>query len=201
MEIQHLEQTLRDDFGNLVSRGIFNPTARHISPHIDTEDRLQDSIAATWERYRSHGLRGKVLSTGELRQLCRWKAIDLNRQFVPADGSQRLQDVFSVEAYRRGRVEVLGFDDVMENGLARSSQPNPQDNINGTIDVVAWLDELPERDCKLIGARLSGESLAAAGKTVGISTSAACARLRMLGHEFADRVGVTVGSDSTRRAK
>ncbi|MCP4449343.1 MAG: hypothetical protein GY811_29025 [Myxococcales bacterium] len=192
METRHLEQTLRDDFENWVRRGVFDPTARHISPHIDTEDRLQDSIAATWERYRSHGLRGKVLSVGELRQLCRWKAIDLNRQFVPSDGAQRLQDALSVEAYRRGRVEVLSLDEVMENGLARSSQPNPQNHIDSASDVSVWLDELAERDCELIGGRLSGETLTDTGKNVGLSASAACARLKKLGHELADRLCVTV---------
>jgi hypothetical protein len=115
-------------FDEKVRKGIFKPVARHLTDPTTAEDRLQIAICLTWLMFSVYALqKRKVLSDRILVHSCRQRAVDLDRDFIPADGGCRNQDVLDPRPYRDGKVEVhrLELDDGPDRTLEIAYCPIP----------------------------------------------------------------------------
>ncbi len=193
---------LRAMFDEKVRRGIFNPVARYLPSDV-VEDRLQDAIALTWSHFeRTAAERHAVLPDAILVNLCRWRAIEPHRRYVPCEGADRAGCVLDARNYREGRVEVLHLDGVLGPddefvegdrellGLAEATCVSPVRKLNSALDLDAWLAGLDERDRELLALRAAGYTLGEIGEVAGLSVSQVWARCRVLGEELAQRAGV-----------
>ena len=81
--------------------------------------------------------------------------------------------------FQQGRAEVVGLDDT---GLATLGRTDPEPQLTSAIDLMGWVDSLPERDQVLVTRRLEGCTLNEIGREVGLSISATLAHLRRLGN-------------------
>jgi len=191
-------ESIRSSFDEKVRRGMFRPITRRL--HADmAEDRSQEALALVYEQYRRHAEQGHILDDALLVHAARLRAEDLGRQIVPCDGVARKTCAMDVRNYISGKVEVLRLDKIVADhdevnmlGLAEAMAANPVRKLVSAIDLEAWLAELPEDDQVLLAMRMAGYKLKPIAKRLGISTSAAWARSRELGHELAERAHVEV---------
>jgi len=191
-------ESIRSSFDEKVRRGMFRPITRRL--HADmAEDRSQEALALVYEQYRRHAEQGHILDDALLVHAARLRAEDLSRTVVGCDGRARKFCVMDVRNYIDGKVEVLRLDKIISDhdeanmlGLAEAMAANPVRRIVSAIDLETWLAELPEDDQVLLSMRMAGHRLKSIAKRLGISTSAAWARSRQLGHELAERAHVEV---------
>ena len=191
-------ESIRSSFDEKVRRGMFRPITRRMHAYT-AEDRSQEGLALAYEHYRRHALQGRILDDALLVHAARLRAEDLGRQIVPCDGVARKTCAMDVRNYISGKVEVLRLDKIVADhdevnmlGLAEAMAANPVRKLVSAIDLEAWLAELPEDDQVLLAMRMAGYKLKPIAKRLGISTSAAWARSRELGHELAERAHVEV---------
>jgi hypothetical protein len=200
-------------FNDKVRRGIFKPVTRHLTDPTTAEDRLQIAIALTWLMYSVYVLeKGKVLSDAVLVHSCRQRAVDLNRDFVPANGTCRNQDVLDPRAYRDGKVEVHRLDGVApdqcpegdrasEIAYAQAMAIRPERKWNSAIDLEAWVDGQTTFDQLILEKRYEGHTLSAIAADLGVSLSTVDYRSKKLGFELAARAGVTIDLERERRGR
>ena len=205
------QEQINKQFSRKVRAGIFNPVRRHLTNNLTAEDRWQDAVAQTWWMFSRYATdKGKILDDGILAHSCRQRAVDLDRHFVPADGTWRNQDVFDPRAYRDGKVEMLKIDVTQEDGgaegerglhvgFAEALASNPGRKIRSAIDLESWIGGLSHRDRYIMEARMAGHSLGQIAHELDVSTSNIFARARELGLELAARAGV--GIDLTGRGR
>jgi len=191
-------ESIRSSFDEKIRRGMFRPITRRL--HADmAEDRSQEALAIVYEQYRRHAEQGHILDDALLVHAARLRAEDIGRQIVPCDGVARKGCVMDVRNYIDGKVEVLRLDKIVQAhdeanmlGLAEAMASNPSKKIVSAIDLESWLASLAEADQVLLSMRMAGHRLKPIAKRLGISTSAAWARCRALGHELAERAHVEV---------
>jgi len=164
------QEQINEAFSRKVRAGIFNPVRRYLTNDHTAEDRWQDAVAQTWWMFSRYATdKGKVLDDGLLVHSCQQRAVDLDRHFVPADGTWRNQDVLDPRAYRNGKVEVLRIDGIQEDGgaegdrglhvgFAEALASNPARKIRSAIDLESWIGELSHRDRYIMAARMAGYS-------------------------------------------
>ncbi|MEI8259829.1 MAG: hypothetical protein WCJ30_29580 [Deltaproteobacteria bacterium] len=206
---QITENQLRESFSKLVVSGAFRRGLGRIVR--DDEDKLWDAVDQTYELARRNWQRGRVLPEAILVRYAQWRAGDHGRQFVPADGAQRLCDAMNPHAYHLGRVEVHHVDffdqgdhDHHEDdalGLAVAECPNPARKLNSAIDLDAWLSGLAGRDRVLLAMREAGCTLDEMSVATSRDPTTVCTRITALGHELAQRVGVEVGAQRRGRPR
>jgi DNA-directed RNA polymerase specialized sigma24 family protein len=196
------EAQLRSAFEQKVRAGVFRPVLRYLVGDPDGgEDRLQDATCQVWEMFRRYGLDRKVeLPTPILVHACRLRAVDRSRHFAPRHGAHKNADVFSEQAYRQGRVEVLRLED-LEDGLAEVGNENPERNIQSGIDLVDWTNELGGGDRTAVLARMIGEGYQEIAERTETSCSGAFQRVQKLGHELAERTGTSIRRRRRRGGK
>ena len=73
-EVDVDDKSINEKFSTMVKKGVFKSVGRYITN--DTEERLQEGIAQTFELYRQHGLRGVELNVPVLVCVCRRRAVD-----------------------------------------------------------------------------------------------------------------------------
>lgn len=202
-EYRSLADSINATFANKVRRGIFNPVARYVTGFPDSEDRLQDAVAQTWQLYRRNAEAGRILDDALLVHHCKLRAIDTGRSIVPAEGI-RCQDVYDPRAYRSGKVEVLRLhansDDAESIGLAVEEQSTPERRLLSAIDLEAWVDGLDEADRQLVSYKHLGMSTGDVAAETGSDYWHTYRRERQLGQALADRVGVAVPRKRKRSA-
>ena len=198
-------ESIRSSFDEKVRRGMFRPITRRL--HADmAEDRAQEALALVYEQYRRHAEQGHILDDALLVHAARLRAEDLGRQIVRCDGVARKTCVMDIRNYIEGKVEVLRLDKIVADhdeanmlGLAEAMTANPVRKLVSAIDLEAWLAGLSDDDQILLSMRMAGHRLKPIAKRLGISTSAAWARCRELGHELAERAHVEVPGGSRER--
>jgi hypothetical protein len=207
------EAEINAAFTEKVRRGMFAPIARHLTNADTAEDRMQEGLALVWEMFRDRIVnRGLVLDDGILVHACRQRAVDLNRSFVRADRTHRLDDAMDPRAYQRGRLDELRLDAWTEDDAENESHPyqigfaeelcqSPERKMNSAHDLDEWLGTLNAGDYSLLQARMAGYSLPRIASDLGLSTSAVFARAKKLGLELAARAGVRVDLDKTRSGR
>jgi hypothetical protein len=198
-----MTKELREHFGDLVERGVFNPVARHIVGN-DQEDRLQDAVAQVWEAFLRYEARGVHLNTGLLVHMVRLRATDLGRRFVR--GGQPRRDVMDARNYFDGRTQVLHLDGLEDENEGWSGEgdvglqavwraatsADPAEELVGAIDLDSWLVSLGADDRDLLAGRLAGHSLQELAWRTNRSITAVFQQLRDLGTDLAEHAGVTV---------
>ena len=205
------QEQINEAFSRKVRAGVFNPVKRYLTNDPTAEDRWQDAVAQTWRMFSRYATdKGKVLDDGILVHSCRQRAVDLDRHFVPADGTRRNQDLLDPRAFRDGKVEVLRIDGIHEDGgaegdrglnvgFAEALASNPALKIRSAIDLESWIGELSHRDRYIMEARMAGYSLGQIAADLDVSTSNIFARAKALGLELAARAGVRI--DLTGRGR
>ena len=191
---------INKSFEDKVRRGIFKPVARHLTDPRTAEDRLQIAICLTWEMYSRYAAeKDLVLADGLLVHSCRQRAVDLNRDFVPATGTHcRNQDVLDPRTYRDGKEEVLHLDEFSEGdrgveiAYAQAMAVKPERKWNSAIDLEAWIAEQTSTDQLLLEKRMEGYTLEQIAHDLGLTSSQVCSRTRKLGLELAARAGVRI---------
>jgi hypothetical protein len=195
---------LRSEFEKKIRRGIFNPVARFL-PEDVREDRLQDAIAQTWQMYERYAERGELLDDAILVHSCGLRATDASRHYVPCEGYQRKRDALDPRNFLEGHVEVLRFGDFGDEdehrgpdeddapvgfGLAEATSTNPTRRILSAINLVAWLQDLPAEDRRMIELRAAGFDLEEIAGELGTSKFAVCRRIKELGEDLAKHAGL-----------
>jgi hypothetical protein len=200
-------------FTDKVRRGIFRPVARHLTDEATAEDRFQIAVALTWEMFARYAAeRNVVLSDGILVHSCRQRAVDLDRDFVPADGGCRNQDVLDPRAYRDGKVEVLRLDGnapngsrepdrVLEISYAEAMALRPERKIHSAIDLEEWVAAQASLDQLLLEKRMAGYTLEQIAFDLDLTTSKVFERSRKLGLELAARAGVDIEGGRRRNRR
>jgi hypothetical protein len=200
-------------FSDKVRRGIFKPVARHLSDFAAAEDRLQAAICMTWEMFARYAAeRNAVLSDGILVHSCRQRAVDLSRDFVPADGGWRNQDVLDPRAYRDGKVEVLRLDGpapdgsrepdrVLEISYAEAMALRPERKMNSAIDLESWVKQQSSMDQLILEKRMEGYTLEQIAFDLDLTTSKVFERSKALGLELAGRAGVRIEMEKEKRGR
>jgi DNA-directed RNA polymerase specialized sigma24 family protein len=202
MEVTMTLESIRSSFDEKVRRGMFRPITRRL--HADmAEDRSQEALALVYEQYRRHAEQGHILDDALLVHAARLRAEDLSRTVVGCEGRAKKFCVMDVRNYIDGKVEVLRLDKIVADhdevnmlGLAEAMAANPVRKLVSAIDLEAWLAGLSEDDQVLLSMRMAGYKLKPIAKTLGVSTSAAWARCRELGHALAERAHVEVPGGS-----
>jgi hypothetical protein len=204
MEAPMTDKEINEQFTAKVRRGIFKPVARHLTNVASAEDRLQDAIAQTWLMYRRYIVeKNKVLDDAILVHSCRQRAVDLDRNFVPAAGTHRRRDVLHPRNYRDSKVEVLRLEGVAEDGSPEGDRPlqlgyadqlthNPSRNIRSAIDLRAWVGRLNHRDRALMTLTMAGHELTRAAHLLDMPYPHVYRRQKQLGRELAHRAGVRI---------
>jgi hypothetical protein len=204
------DKEINTAFEEKVKRGIFKPVHRRLSNAPTVEDRMQDALALTWAMFKRYAQRGRVLDDAILVLKCRYCACDLARQFVPADGSWRNQDVMDVRAFRDGRVQVLRIDGVVDDqnvegdralqvGLAEEMAASPERKMNSALDLESWIGELTFRDRAIMQRKMEGYETTRVAHELGLPYMATYRREKQLGKELASRAGVRVQTGRRRR--
>jgi len=197
-------------FSNKIRRGIFRPIARHLTDEATAEDRLQSAIAMTWEMFARYAAeKNVVLSDGILVHSCRQRAVDLDRDFVPADGRCRRRDVYDPRAFRDGKVEVLRLDGpapdgsrepdrTVEIGYAEAMSLRPERKIHSAIDLEEWVAAQASLDQLILEKKMEGYTLEQIAFDLDLTTSKVFERSRKLGLELAARAGVHIEVNGRR---
>ncbi len=192
-------------FSNKIRRGIFKPVARHLTDFAAAEDRMQIAIAMTWEMFARYAAeKNVVLSDGILVHSCRQRAVDLNRDFVPADGGCRNQDVLDPRAFRDEKVEVLRLDEsdrTVEIGYAEVMAQRPERKWNSAIDLEAWVAAQTSYDQLILEKRMEGYGLEQIAHDLDLTTSKVFERAKALGFELAARTGVHIETAKEKRGR
>jgi len=200
-------------FTDKVRRGIFKPVARHLTDFAAAEDRLQIALAMTWEMFMRYAAeKNVVLSDGVLVHSCRQRAVDLDRDFVPADGRCRRRDVYDPRAYRDGKVEVVRLDGaapntarepdrVLEISYAEAMSLRPERKIHSAIDLEQWVAAQTSLDQVILERRMAGYTLEQIAFDLDLTTSKVFERAKKLGLELASRAGVQIDLGSERRGR
>ena len=170
------DSSARDLFADKVSRGIFNPVARHLRDDL-RDDRLAEGVAQTFEIFARKADRGVLLDDALLVHACRLRAVDLGRHL--ARGTHSKRDVLDE---RNGGLEVLHFDDAIRCSLPLTI--NPTDTLVSAISLKRWLLTLGDRDRLMLALRYAGHTLGEIAEHIGSSTSAVFSRLRELGRQL-----------------
>ena len=203
---------IKTEFEEKVRRGIFRPVARHLTNPNTAEDRMQEAVCMTWDTYRRYAEeKGKILDDALLVHICRLKATDLDRHFVPANGRRR-RDVMNPRCYHAGEVEVLRLDMVAEDaegygycpqpiGFAEEGLMSPERKWASALDLEDWLEELPERDQTIMTGKMLGETNGEIGAEVGLSHSSVCRRAKELGLKLAARAGILIDLSNQKRGR
>ncbi len=193
------ETEIKKTFDEKVRNGVFNPVARHLDNANTAEDRLQTAIALTWMMYHRYATqKDKVLSNGILVHSCKQRAVDLNRDFVPANGSIRNQDVLDPRAYRDGKVEMLrldhwpGGDQYLQVGYAEAMSIRPERSVNSAIDLEAWVKEQTSSDQLILEKKMEGHTLKHIAADLSMTTSKVFTRAKTLGLDLAKRAGIKI---------
>ena len=194
-------------FDDKVRRGIFNPIARFVTNHADSEDRVQDAVCQTWAMYRRYAVeKDTVLDDALLVKKASWVVTDLARRFVGKDGAScRCQDVHSQAAYRAGNVELLRLDCIDDDGAeedrsisfgyAEAEAGNPAHKLNSAIDLEAWLGGLTHMDRSIMEAKMAGFTTTQIASDLDLTYGVAYRKEKQLGHELAARAGVRIERD------
>jgi hypothetical protein len=197
------DKDINERFQCMVKKGVFKSVARFITN--DTEERLAEGIAQTFELYRQHALRGVELDVPVLVCVCRRRTVDLSRHLVK--GQHSLKDPLDPRAFHQGRVELVHLDGGLpdedgELGAEGDSQleatifdresSNPTATIISTISLSEWLEELTKQDLALISLRLQGFTLLEISIEVGKSITITCQRLQQLGEDLANHAQLPV---------
>ena len=169
------------------------------------EDRLQIAIALTWQMYHRYITeKNRVLSDGILVHHCRLRAVDLDRDFVPATSHCKNQDVLDPRCYRDNRAEVLRLDGVqfdqcpdggraVEIAYAEAMAIKPERNLNSAIDLEAWLDQQTSTDQLILEKRMAGHTYGEIANDLSMSYSQVYERSKTLGTALAERAGIKIG--------
>jgi hypothetical protein len=115
-----------------------------------------------------------------------------------AVGTHSARDAMDERNRFDGRVEVVHLEGIFEEdaghgdraiaiGLADAGAPNPAARLDSAIDLRTWLDGLDNDDRHLLELRAAGCGLAECAVVVGVTTSSASCRLRLLGQALAAR--------------
>ena len=182
-------------FSKKVERGIFKPVERHLTNQSNAADRLQEAVALTWDMFRRYATqKGKVLSDPILVHSCRQRAVDLNRQLVPAGGGCRNQDVMDPRCYRDGKAELHRFDIApegdrsLEIAFAEAFEVRTERRMNSALDLEAWMSELGSTDQVMLEKRMAGQTLKEISTDMGMSMGTVDYRLKKLGGLLAGRM-------------
>ena len=141
----------------------------------------------TWDLYRRHALEGEVLDDALLVHHCRLRAVDTRRTFVPGERRRRGDDVLNPRCYQAGKAEMVPVEDLAH---ARQGRRNPEPDVNSALDLQSWVDELPEREQKIVEGKLLGKTLTEIAKEVGLSISGTLGVTRRLGAALQERMAV-----------
>jgi hypothetical protein len=200
-------------FTDKVRRGIFKPVAKHLTDLAAAEDRLQTAICLTWEMFSRYAAKkGIVLSDGILVHSCRQRAVDLDRDFVPADGRCRCHDVLDPRAYRDGKVEVLRLDGpdatesregdrCVEVAYAEAMAVRPERKINSAIDLEAWVGNQTSLDQLILEKRMEGYGLERIAYDLDLPVWKVFDRAKKLGLDLARRAGVHIELEKDKRVR
>lgn len=178
------DSSAQDLFADKVSRGIFNPVARHLREDL-RDDRLAEGVAQVYEMFARKAERGIEVSDAILVHACHLRAGDLGRHL--ARGTHSKRDALDERNYTGGHVEVLhlGLDgDDASLGYAAPLTNNPTTNILSALSLERWLSELSPRDRLMLALRQAGHTLAEIALELGVSTSAVFSRLKVLGRQL-----------------
>lgn len=198
-------------FEEKVRRGIFAPVARHLTNLATAEDRLQDAICQTWLMYRRYAEeKSKILPDAILVHSCRQRAVDPGRNFVPAEGGCKNQDVLDPRAYRGGNVHVLRLQGVCEDQCADGNRElqsfcaehmaiDPSRKIRSAIDLKQWIGELSHLDRYIMEQKYLGASTAQIAHDLGMPYRVVYQKTKEKGLELAKRAGVRITSGRNRR--
>lgn len=182
-------------FESKIRRGIFKPVARHLTDEATAEDRMQIAICLTWLMFARYAAeKNTVLSDAILTHSCCQRAVDLDRDFVPADGGCRNQDVLDPRAFRDGKVEVLRLDGpepaaarepdrVLEIGYAEAMALRPERKWASAIDLEQWVSAQASLDQLILEKKMEGHTLEQIAFDLDLTTSKVFERSRKLGLE------------------
>ena len=200
-------------FTDKMRRGIFRPVARHLTDETTAEDRLQAAICMTWEMFARYAAeKNVVLSDGILVHSCRQRAVDLDRDFVPADGGCRNQDVLDPRAFRDGKVEMLRLggpetnasrepDRTLEIAFAEAMALRPERKMNSAIDLEGWVGQQTSCDQLILEKRMEGYGLEQIAYDLDLTTSKVFERAKALGLELAAKAGVHIEMGNEKRGR
>ncbi len=186
-------------FEEKVKKRIFDPVSRFLTDASTSEDRLQTALCLTWLMFSVYALnKGKILSDGILVHHCKLRAVDLDRNFCPADGRIRCQDVLDPRPFRDGHVKVHRLehhrepDRASEIAYAEAMAIRPERKWNSALDLESWIEEQTSFDQVLLGKKMEGHTLSTIAEDLGVSLSVVDYRSKKLGHELAARAGITI---------
>jgi hypothetical protein len=196
------EDDINRKFECLVRKGVFRSVARFI--RNDTEERLEEGIAQTFELYRQHALRGVELAVPVLVCVCRRRAVDLSRHLVK--GQHSLKDPLDPRAFHQSRVELVHLDGLpgedaelgpdgdrdLEATIFDRETANRTSALISTISLGEWLEKLTNTDLMLVTRRLEGYTLTEISNEAGKSITVTCQRLRLLGQDLAQHAQLPV---------
>lgn len=199
------QEKINEEFNDKVCRGIFNPVRRQIKIDHEAEDRWQDAVAQTWWMYSRYAReKDTVLCDAILVHSCRQRATDLERFFVPAEGTRRCQDTMDPRAYRDGHVTIYQLngthddeqadetDRSIDAALTESLAVAPEDQWISAIDLQTWVGDQTFQDQEILAGKMEGRGTKDVAHKLHLPYMATWRKEKALGHKLADRVGVKI---------
>jgi len=194
---------VHQQFDRLMRKHAFSPIRRFLTS-VDSDDRLAEGIAMSYEAALRKADQGVLLDDAIVIHAARLRAIEIRRQFVK--GGQPRRDALHRANYTDGRTEVFHLDGLMDDGgewhgdgdvdlqvawLAATTL-DPADQLASAIDIDAWLTSLGEADRDLLAGRLAGFSLQELASRTDRSTTSVLQRLRDLGTDLAHHADIVL---------
>ena len=181
--------------------GMFDPVKRFLARQPDPEDRFADAVAQTWSMYSRYALeKGRILDDALLVHAVKLRAIDLGHRFVPGRGRRR--DAMGDAAYQMDGVDVNHLDGEIENtagfwiaaemhGFVHGAG-SPESHWISRLDLERWLSDRSDDERTILSGRFAGLTNKEIGQQLQLNDIAVCRRVRSLGRELAEAVGVAV---------
>lgn len=197
----------RGRFHAIVASGALKACERHVAGAYDSDERIAEGLAMTWDWYRKQIALGREPDLALVRHCCRMRMIDRSHRFAPCDGARWSRDVYCMQG-RRGvelrRLQLVDHrDDRVEEdealGLAEAGCQDPTEKLDSALDLEAWLGDLSAPERTLLAMRQAGHGLEAIGKKLKATSSTIWKQSQQLGAELAERAGVKIEKKRRQR--
>jgi len=197
----------RGRFQAIVASGALKACERHVAGAYDSDERIAEGLAMTWDWYRKQIALGRDPELALVRHCCKCRTVDRSHRLDSGDRRHWTSDVYAKQG-RNGvelrRLQLVDLeDDRVEQdpnlGLAEPGCQDPTEKLDSAIDLEAWLKHLSARDRTLLAMKQAGYGLEEIGRKLKTTSSTAWKHGRELGAELAERAGITI--DKQRRQR